>query len=51
MNGKLPLEYLLEILVENDQTFIKNTVMGLISELSKESLFEVQETVEEKLNA
>lgn len=43
MNGKLPYDYLMQILVEQDKTFMKKIVLDLMPELSLPELFEIQE--------
>ena len=43
MNGKLPYDYLMQILSEQDTTFIKRIAFDLLAELGINDLFEAQE--------
>ena len=43
MNGKLPYEYTMMIIAEQDKTFIKRLAFDLLAELGINDLFEAQE--------
>lgn len=43
MNGKLPYEYTMMIIAEQDQTFKKRLAFDLLAELGLNDLFEAQE--------
>lgn len=50
MNGILPLDYMLLILAENGETYKKEIATAVIKELKRESLIEIKEVVEDRLN-
>ena len=43
MTGKLPYDPLKDIIAEQNKTFIKQLILDLITELSLDDLYEVQE--------
>lgn len=49
MNGKLPLDYLLDIISENDKEFQKEAILQLMPNLDKERLIQISDYAEHLL--
>lgn len=47
MVGKLPLDYLMNIIVENEKSFQKEIITNTLSELNLTDLYEIKEVLDD----